>query len=156
MFRLLIQVASMIAAISTCIAFYGNPCVCPFFNRMAEMVGHHSLSQESVFLIGFTKLSLLLMICNYFAYKVAKRFLIENLFVILSNYLLLKALEYNFDKIACAFMFCVVLLTGATLVRPVKMHLFTALCAVNFFIFAILTMPKLEMMVIFVQHKLLK
>ena len=95
------------------------------------------------------------MFCNYFAFKVAKRFLIENLYVLLTNYLLVKTLRFSFEKIGDIFLSGIIILFIATIsekVREVKLILFTAFCIMNIFIFTILMIPHLEIVLLTLKH----
>lgn len=137
------------------IKIYGNQYKYRVLDVMCEFLGYSLSTKEQVFIVFMSIMSLFLMFCNYFAFKVAKRFLIENLYVLLTNYLLVKTLRFSFEKIGDIFLSGIIILFIATIsekVREVKLILFTAFCIMNIFIFTILMIPHLEIVLLTLKH----
>ncbi|KAL6121912.1 hypothetical protein NUSPORA_01097 [Nucleospora cyclopteri] len=102
------------------------------------------ISHTQILYIALTKMALLLMIFNLFNYKIAKRFLIENLFVISANLKLAEILHANIEEYFAIFLITIFLLFFATLAekfRNLKHNLFVIFCYINIYVFLLLVLP---------------
>ncbi|ORD94315.1 hypothetical protein ECANGB1_905 [Enterospora canceri] len=139
------------------INFYGHECDCSLTTKVAEYLGFPHLNKEQLFALLFAKAALLLMFCNYFAFKIAKRFLIENLFVIGTLYWLSKILEFRFGSLStlfCLGLFSLITATFMEKCKMIKSGLFTVFVITNTFIFLVLSVPNFEMLLTFTKHQI--
>ena len=120
-------------------------------------LGFRMLTPLQILHVSIAKLSLILMIFNYFGFKVAKRFIIENLFVIYVNLNLSQAINFPLRELSNHFIIALYLLLFATLAeraREIKLNLFAALCLTNLFIFLSMTSSRFNIYLEVIREKI--